>query len=168
LKLRYSSLFILLFICIPVATFAGQFKVTRVYDGDTFRAVGHDIEIKVRLAGIDAPEMSRKKNESGQPFSTKAKQFLSGMILNKEVDIEGYGIDRYGRQLAVVFVGGMDVNLELVKAGLAEVYKGKPPRNFDVKPYHEAEKIAKKEVKGIWSLCPNMNISPKEWRKRKR
>lgn len=29
------------------------------------------------------------------------------------------------------------------------------------------EKIAKKEMKGLWSLCPNMNISPKEWKKGK-
>jgi len=150
----------------PVSVSAGQFKVTRVYDGDTFRAVGHDIEIKIRLAGIDAPEMSKKKNESGQPFSNKAKQFLSGMVLNKAVDVQGYGIDRYGRQLAVVFVDGRNVNLELIKSGLAEVYRGKPPRNFDAMPYTKAEKIAKKEMKGIWSLCPNMNISPKEWRKK--
>jgi len=36
-------------------SFAGQFKVVRVYDGDTIKAVGHDIEIKVRLVGIDSP-----------------------------------------------------------------------------------------------------------------
>jgi endonuclease YncB( thermonuclease family) len=166
--LRYSSIVILLFICVPVSVFAGQFKVTRVYDGDTFRAIGHDIEIKVRLVGIDAPEVSKKKNESGQPFSNKAKQFLSGMVLNKTVDIQGYGIDRYGRQLAVVYIDGKNVNLELVKAGFAEVYRGKPPRNFDVSPYQEAEKAVKKEMKGIWSLCPNMNISPKDWRKVKK
>jgi endonuclease YncB( thermonuclease family) len=155
----------LLIILIPAFVFAGQFKVTRVIDGDTLVASGHDIEIKVRLVGIDAPEMSRKKNESGQPFSRKSKEFLSGMVLNKSVDIQGYGIDRYGRQLAVVYVDGKNVNLELVKSGLAEVYRGKAPRSFNAMPYRKAENVAKKEVKGIWSLCPNMNISPKEWRK---
>jgi len=164
--LKYRNIIIFLFICIPVSVFAGQFKVTRVIDGDTFKAVGHDIEIKVRLAGIDTPEMSKKKNESGQPFSKKAKQFLADLVLNKTVDVQGYGIGPYGRQLAVIYVDGKNVNLELVKAGLAEVYKGKSPRNFDVKPYYEAEKLAKKEKQGIWSLCPNMNISPKEWRKK--
>ncbi len=48
---------------------SGQFKVVRVYDGDTFKAVGHDIEIKVRLAGIDTPETSKRKLQSGQPYS---------------------------------------------------------------------------------------------------
>lgn len=35
---------------------AGQFKIVRVYDGVTVKAIDHDIEIKVRLIGIDAPE----------------------------------------------------------------------------------------------------------------
>ena len=52
---------------LPTLCLAGEFKVTRVYDGDTLKAAGHDIEIKVRLVGIDAPETSRKKREPGQP-----------------------------------------------------------------------------------------------------
>ena len=57
--LKYKYIIVFLFICIvPVSALAGQFKVTRVYDGDTFRAAGYDIEIKVRLVGIDTPEMS--------------------------------------------------------------------------------------------------------------
>ena len=58
----------------PVVCLGGQFKVVRVYDGDTLKAVGHDIEIKVRLAGIDAPETSKKKHQPGQPFSQQAKK----------------------------------------------------------------------------------------------
>jgi endonuclease YncB( thermonuclease family) len=41
---------------------AGQFKVMRVYDGDTLRAKGYDIEIKVNLIGIDAPTANRQRN----------------------------------------------------------------------------------------------------------
>jgi endonuclease YncB( thermonuclease family) len=44
------------------ASLAGQVNVTRVTDGDTLKAAGHDIEIKVRLIGIDAAGTSRKKN----------------------------------------------------------------------------------------------------------
>jgi len=39
---------------------AGQFKITRVYGGDTVMALGHGITIMVRLVGIDAPETSLK------------------------------------------------------------------------------------------------------------
>jgi endonuclease YncB( thermonuclease family) len=45
---------------LATSSFAGQFRVTRVYDGDTIKAEGHDIEIKVRLAGIDTPEPSNR------------------------------------------------------------------------------------------------------------
>ena len=51
-----------LILLIPALSLAGQFKVIRVIDGDTILAEGHDIEIKVRLVGIDAPETSRKKH----------------------------------------------------------------------------------------------------------
>ena len=66
-----------------------------VYDGDTIKAVGHDIEIKVRLVGIDAPETAKKKRKHGQPYSQEAKKYLSSLILNKTVDIKGHGLCRY-------------------------------------------------------------------------
>lgn len=161
-----SVLITILLVLVATAQ-AGQFKVTRVYDGDTVKAVGHDIEIKVRLVSIDAPETKKGKHKPGQPFGQKAKKFLAGMVLNKIVDIKGYGLGRYNRILGVIFVDGKNVNLELVKAGLAEVYRGKPPRVFDLKPYLQAEAEAKKAKRGMWSLGVKY-ISPKVWRKRKR
>ena len=71
-----------LLLCFTPA-FGGQFKVTRVTDGDTVKAEGHDIEINVRLVGIDAPETSRRKHEPGQPFSQRATKHLAGLVLNK-------------------------------------------------------------------------------------
>ena len=53
------SLAIFFFLSICPLSIAGQFKVTKVYDGDTVKAEGHDIEIKVRLVGIDAPIRER-------------------------------------------------------------------------------------------------------------
>lgn len=49
----------LTFFVFPGITYAGLFKCVRVSDGDTITVVGHDIKIKVRLAGIDAPETSK-------------------------------------------------------------------------------------------------------------
>ena len=145
-------------------SFAGQFKITRVNDGDTVKAEGHDIEITVRLVGIDAPETSKKKREPGQPYSQQAKKYLADLVLNKTVDIKGYGLDRYNRILGVIFHDGKNINLEMVKAGLAEVYRGKPPRDLAMEPYLEAEKRAKEALKGMWSLGDKY-VSPKEWRK---
>ncbi len=160
-----KAIFILIaFLLIPSPSFAGQFKVTRVTDGDTLKAAGHDIEITVRLVGIDAPERGRKKNDPGQPFSTKATKFLAGLVLNKTVEIKGYGLDRYNRVLGVVFVDGTNVNLEMVKVGLAEVYRGKPAKGLDLDPYWKAEEEAKKAKRGMWALGDKY-ISPREWRK---
>jgi endonuclease YncB( thermonuclease family) len=56
------------------------------------------------------------------------------------------------------------VNLEMVKAGLAEVYRGKPAGGLDLEPYWKAEAEAKKAGIGMWSL-QDKYLSPKEWRR---
>jgi endonuclease YncB( thermonuclease family) len=66
--------------------------------------------------------------------------------------------------LGEVFVDGNNVNLEMVKAGLAEVYRGTPAPGQDVGPYWNAEDAAKKAGKGMWSLGEKY-VSPREWRR---
>ena len=154
----------IIFLSFTFPVFAGQFRVIGVYDGDSIRATGHDIDIKVRLVGIDAPELKREKHKPGQPFGQKAKKFLTRMVLNKQVFIKGYGLGPYNRILAVVYVDRKNINLELIKAGLAEVYRGKSPRGLDLSPYLTAEAQAKSQRRGMWSLGDRY-ISPKAWRK---
>ena len=162
---RYSRVIaiVVLLLAISASAMAGQFKVTRVTDGDTVKVAGNDEKMTIRLVGIDAPETSKKKNEPGQPFSQKSTKHLAGLVLNKSVEIKSYGTDRYGRTLGVIFVGEKNVNLEMVKAGLAEVYRGRPANGLDLKPYWDAETEAKKTGIGMWSLGDKY-ISPKEWR----
>ncbi|MBW1924199.1 MAG: thermonuclease family protein [Deltaproteobacteria bacterium] len=118
--------------------------MTRVYDGDTVLARANDLVIKVRLVGIDAPEVSHGKRKPGQPYGRKAQKFLASLVLNKTVEIRAYGLDRYNRVLGVLVLNGRDINLEMIKAGLAEVYRGRPSRGFNATPYREAEEHAKK------------------------
>jgi endonuclease YncB( thermonuclease family) len=162
-KLTVLFLAFSLLLSIP-PSLAAQFVVTRVYDGDTLTVESEGYKFKVRLVGIDAPEKSRKKNEPGQPYSQKAKNLLQKLVLNKTVELERYGLDRYSRILAVIYVDGIDVNFEMVKEGLAEVYKGKPAPGFNNRPYWEAEYEARKNKRGMWSLGDKY-ISPKVWRK---
>ena len=84
--------------------------------------------------------------------------------MNKAVEIKYYGLDRHKRVLGVIFLEGKNINLEMVKPGLAEVYRGKPPKGFVSKPYIQAEVEAKAAKRGMWSLGEKY-ISPKEWRK---
>ena len=71
-RFRFAILIVLL--TIPASAFSGQFKIIKIYDGDTVKAAGHGVEIKVRLAGIDAPETKKGKRKPGQPYSLKAKK----------------------------------------------------------------------------------------------
>lgn len=161
---RITHILILLLLALPTISLAGQFKVVRVYDGDTIKAKGYDIEIKVRLVGIDAPKTSKKKRELGQPYSQQAKKYLTGLILNKVVEIKGCGLGPYNRILGVAYLNGKNINLEMIRAGLAEVYQGKSPKGFDSKLYIQAEAEAKKIQRGIWSLGDKY-VSPRGWRK---
>lgn len=144
-KSRYSGgiAAVIFILAISAPTLAGQFKVIRVTDGDTIKVDGNNIKMTVRLVGIDAPETSKKKNQPGQPFSTKSTKYPAKLVLNKSVDVKSNGTDRYGRTLGVVFVGRQNVNLEMVMAGLAEVYRGRPAKELDLDPYWSAEAKAK-------------------------
>ena len=161
--LKFVSILISVFLLFVSSAHAGQYKVVRVYDGDTLTALEGNIEIEVSLAGIDAPEFSEKKHLPSQPFSQKSKEYLSSMVLNKNVNISSYGKDLYGRTLGVVFVDGKNINLEMVKAGLAEVYRGTLVPGFDNGPYLKAESEARNAVLGIWELR-DQYFSPKDWR----
>ena len=162
---RFSGIITVVFLlAVSANSLAGQFSVTCVTDGDTVKVTGNDVKMIIRLVGIDAPETSKKKNEPGQPFSRKSTKYLTSLVLNKSVEVKSYGTDRYGRTLGIVFVSEKNVNLEMVKAGLAEVYRGQPAKGLDLKSYWNAETEAKKTGVGMWSLGDKY-ISPKEWRK---
>jgi endonuclease YncB( thermonuclease family) len=165
--LRIIVLLISLLLILPALSLAGEFKVTRVYDGNTIEAQGYDIEIRVSLVAIDAPETSMRKREPSQPFSQQAKKHLAGLVLNKTVDVKGYGLDTYNRILGVIYLDGKNINLEMLRAGLAEVYRGLAPKKFNLSPYWQAEKEAREAKIGMWSQGDTY-ISPKEWRRMQR
>lgn len=113
----------------------------------------------------DAPETAKKKSQEGQPYSQQAKKYLAKLVLNKIVEIKGYGLGRYNRVLGVVYIDDINVNYEMIMAGYAEVYQGNSPRGFDIEAYIQAENEAKINNIGIWSQGDKY-ISPKMWRKK--
>jgi micrococcal nuclease len=163
-KLKISIIAFLVFL-FPLGAHAGLFKVIWVFDGDTFKAEGHDIEIIVRFLAIDSPEISYKKGEPSQPFSGRAKKALMDMILNRTVEIIGYGLDKHNRLLAVVSLGNKNIGVEMIRQGLAEVYQGELPDHFDIKDYKHAEFDAKTARRGMWNQGNNY-VSPRKWRER--
>lgn len=129
-------------------------KVVSITDGDTIKVLD-DLDkgvLKIRLNKIDAPE----KN---QAFGQKSKQYLSNLVFGKQVIIRFKEIDRYGRILGLIYIDGVEVNLQMVKAGMAWHYA-----YYDKTPaYIEAEKKARASKVGLW-IDPEP-ISPYEFRK---
>ncbi|MEJ7623747.1 MAG: thermonuclease family protein [Pyrinomonadaceae bacterium] len=121
-------------------------KVVGITDGDTIKLLTEGKQITVRLAGIDAPERT-------QAFGNKAKQKLSDMIFGKIVAVRSSKIDKYGRTIGQIFEGETDVNLEMVKAGLAWHYKRyeREQSPADRGLYSKAETAARAERLGLWS-----------------
>ncbi|MCF8091349.1 MAG: thermonuclease family protein [Desulfotignum sp.] len=140
-----------------------QFKVIKVYDGDSLLVQGLDLTFKIRMVGIDAPETGGRSNP-GQPYSKKAHLYLSRLVKNRSVTLKSYGLGGYNRILAEVFSGGANLNLEMVSMGLAEVYQGSRPKNFDAAPYLAAQARAQKSRIGMWSQGSAYK-SPRQWRK---
>ncbi len=147
--------------------------VVRVVDGDTLTAETRDgSKLKIRLLGIDAPEIERVNRKTGvvskpgQPFGQEAKALLERLVLGKTLKLELHGTDRYRRLLAFVFVPPTFVNLALIQAGLAEYYKGGTPRFYQAILY-DAEQEAKADQRGMWSQGAQYE-APRTFRARQR
>jgi micrococcal nuclease len=139
--------------------------VERVSDGDTVVAVTDDAtKLRIRLLGIDAPEISHGKGP-GQPFGAEAQQHLERLIGGRSVRLESFGPDAYKRVLAVIWVGNQNVNVEMVRAGLAEIYRGSRCQAY-CRELAEAEGRAQRAHLGIWTQ-PGYE-SPASYRKRLR
>jgi len=136
-----------------------QGKVVAISDGDTVTVLdSSNTQRKIRLMGIDAPE---KK----QAFGNRSKESLSDLLFGKQVAVEYFKQDRYGRIVGKIMVDGTDANLEQVRAGLAWHYKQyeKEQTIDDRVAYAHAEEQAKAARKGLWlDLDP---IPPWDWRR---
>lgn len=144
--------------------FSADFRLNRIIDGDTLELIAATGErVIVNLVGIDAPEMPKRKSEKGQPFCTQAQKQLSDLLFNKQFSFEAKSRMINHQVLAVVYSDGKNVNLEMIRSGLAEVYKGSLPSDFDIEPYRNEEAAAKKQEKGMWALG-KVYMSPSEWR----
>jgi micrococcal nuclease len=116
-------------------------KCVGISDGDTIRVMQGSNETKIRLYGIDCPEL-------GQDFGAKARRFTGRMVFGKTVTVEDVDWDQYGRLVAWVWVDGQSLNKELLRAGLAWWYKYYAPRDTEL---GVLEAKARKERLGLWS-----------------
>jgi micrococcal nuclease len=129
--------------------------IVSIYDGDTVTARCPSGQVRVRVFGIDAPEMKQ------EPWGTLSRDVLRGMVpRNEPIRLRVTDQDRYGRVVAKVLVGELDAGLELVRQGHAIVY-----RQFNNRSdYLQAEAEARRAKRGIWSQ-PGSHQDPAAWRR---
>tara|TARA_B110000967_G_C18845155_1_gene541553 strand:- start:1048 stop:1536 length:489 start_codon:yes stop_codon:yes gene_type:complete len=159
IKILNKVLFSFLFI--SSHTFADiEGVISRVVDADTVVVESKKgIKYKVRLLGIDAPEIK-------QAYGKESTSYLSNLVLGKSLAVVGSKKDRYHRLLGKLIFEGNDINLNLVKNGMAwhyKLYKSSQDKK-DRFLYSNAEKYAKVNKLGLWSN--SFPISPWSWRKK--
>ena len=111
--------------------------------------------LTVRLLGVELPEPTTKARDGavvpGQPFSDEAAAYLRELLLQKQVSLEEQARDKRGPLQALVLLGDLNVNLLLVREGLAWVSPGLAAAKVRA-PLEVAEKQAQVGRYGLWSL----------------
>ncbi len=132
------------------ADFTG--RVVGVSDGDTITVLHSGKGERIRLHGIDCPEKR-------QAFGKRAKQFTSNLVFAETVTVQAVDRDRYGRTVGVVLLpDGRSLNHELVRAGLAWMYR----RYTNDQSLSDLEEEARVARRGLWA-DPHA-VAPWEWR----
>lgn len=131
--------------------------VERVVDGDTVvlvilnRNSEGKIKTVVRMANIDAPELSQK-------FGPEAAKALTKKCSKEYLWLETGKAEKFGRTLGTLHYG-QDINLWMVRRGFAHPYNGAP------KHYFLAARNAIKARRGMWAS--NIIVDPALYRKDK-
>lgn len=129
-------------------------KVLKVTDGDTIHVEYLGGDERVRLIGVNSPEVPWYGGR-GQCFGVEAglyaRRRLSGRTVRLSFDVRRR--DRYGRLLAYVYLGDELFNLTLVRLGYA-VADPVPPDTGMASAFVSAETEARSQDRGLWSACP--------------
>ncbi len=117
-------------------------SVTWVSDGDTLwaRPAQGGAPRKLRISGIDAPELC-------QPGGPAARVALQRLVIEQTVQVSPRRVDSYGRTLATLRVGGLDVGEQMVLQGQAWSYRWRR----DPGPYAGQEMRARKARRGLFA-----------------
>lgn len=147
-----------LFVLLTIVTLNANAKcvdafVTHIVDGDTLDANMNSEIVRVRLDGIDAPEI-------GQTWGAWARAALKRKVGRKNVCIVVTDTDRYGREIGRIYLDKRDINREMVRHGHAWWYR---QYSNDVRLDH-AEHDARHDKAGLWKGTDP--VPPWEWRRR--
>ncbi len=142
-------------------------SVTVVYDGDTIRVRFENGQSKkVRLIGVDAPEMDAVGDEA-RFRALMAKRFAFFYLYGKDIELsyDWELEDAYGRLLAYVWTESEGFfNKLILEEGFASVLLRFPFRADFKKEFMEAETDARSQGKGLWHEGPYPSIELNRWK----
>ena len=146
-----------------------QFVVTHVADGDTLtvRPPGGGEETRVRLIGVDAPELNSRDGGRPDHWAVDARDYLRRRAGDKHVTLrleQTDTRDRYRRLLAYVYVGDShNLNLDLVRDGHAYADR-RFPHSMRAQ-FERAENEARRARRGLWKDVQESQMPPwrREW-----
>ena len=154
-----AAALLLSFLCLsvvanPICQIKEPYKkvqIDYVIDGDT---VAQSNGEKVRLIGIDTPEISRNSKPS-QTYALVARDFLRSLLVRGHKYILSYGIerrDRHGRSLGYLFrEDGQNLQAEILARGYATPLNI-PPNILFANCYREKTNVAISKKLGLWKL----------------
>ena len=121
--------------------------VAAVYDGDTLTLNTGD---KIRLRGINTPEL-----RPAEDFGIEARDAVRDLVMNQQVQLiygnpPGQNRDAYGRLVASVRIGDIDVATYLLERGLGHLFIF-PSEAIDIEVMKTAQNTAKSKGLGVWS-----------------
>lgn len=144
-------------------------RVIHVADGDTVTVLTDaKTEVRVRLAGIDAPEVAHRSESSGsasQAYGDASRRALRGLVHGRQVEMTCRSKDRYGRFVCILRLDGGDVGEQQIRAGMAWHFlryaADQPSAERD--RYAAAEREARAARRGLWADAAP--VPPWEWRR---
>jgi endonuclease YncB( thermonuclease family) len=110
----WASLAIALLTVVATPYQAALAQSVRVIDGDTIVIN----KVHYRLWGIDAPE-THELCPDGWPAGRAATTYIRGLLKGHAVTCDARGRDKYGRTIGLCHADGVDIQAEMVKAGMA-------------------------------------------------
>ena len=145
-----------LLLSVLLAATPQKVQVVAVHDGDTITVKFDGHTEKVRLVGLDSPELQDERQayrDAGYAARDYARSRLGGETVTLEAEPRQGDRDNYARLLRYVILDdGTNVNEEFVRKGYARVYD---KFQFTLKPrFKAAEAEAKREKLGVWTLPP--------------
>jgi len=148
---------LLLYSCTPSqasSTNPAYYPVAKLVDGDTIDVLIDGQKARIRLIGLDTPEVvdPRKRVQCfGREASKRITQLVSGKKVRLERDPTQADRDKYGRLLRYVFLpDGTDVAQQMIRERYGHEYTYHLPYKYQ-KQFKEAERHARDHALGLWA-----------------